>query len=482
MHPLLDRFEQTVANRPERVAASDQSLTLDYRSFRAVAGGLAQQIQSRARGPNVGVLAPTSTACAAAIFACWYAGKAVVPLNFLLAPEELARIIRDAELDLILTIERFAAPLVAAGVNVLLLDGTSLVPGAATAPTALPERLATLLYTSGTSAEPKGVRLTFDNLTQNALAAIEHARIDPSQVFLSVLPQFHSFGFTAMTVLPLTLGATVHYLPRYSPVAVVDTIREKQVSIFMAVASMYGPIAALKSAPADALRSIKIAVSGGEPLSMRVADAIEQRFGVTLLEGYGLTETSPVVSMNMPWAHKRGSVGKPLPGVRVWALDDQGREAAAGVDGELVVQGHCVMSGYHNKPDATAAAIRDGVFRTGDIGHVDADGFVFITGRKKEMMIIGGENVYPREIETVLLDHPAVADAAVIGVRDDVRGELPYAFVILREGAATDATALREFCRTRLAGYKVPREVELASDLPRSPTGKILKRALKPRP
>lgn len=480
MHPILDAFETAVAAHPDRLAASDPILALDYRSFRAVAGGLARGVASATDSPRVGILAPTSTACAVAVFAAWYAGRVPVPLNFLLPPGELAKIVRDAGIDLVCCIDRFAPAVQAVGLRPLLLDAAALVPAPASAPPAADRDLAVILYTSGTSGDPKGVCLSFGNLLSNARAAIEHARMTPEQAFLSILPQFHSFGLNTSTVLPLVLGATVHFLPRFSPVQIVATLTEKRISIFCAVASMFGALAQLKSASPQAVQSLRLAISGGEPLPPTVAQAFESRFGLRLMEGYGLTETSPVVSVNTPWAWRAGSVGKALPGISVRAVDPAGRDVPAGQDGELLIAGHCVMQGYYNRPAETAAAVRDGWFHTGDIGRIDSDGFIFITGRAKDMMIIGGENVYPREIESVLETHPAVAEVAVVGVRDAVRGELPAAFVILKDGAAATEQELRDFCRERLAAFKIPRQFQFATDLPRSPTGKILKRALRP--
>lgn len=478
MHPLLDRFEQVVAADPRRVAASDPNLTLDYGGFQAAATGLAEQVAGQSTRPRVGTLLPTSTAGAAAIFACWYAGKTPVPLNFLLSSAELAAIVRDADLDLVLTIEPFAADVQSLGPRSLVLNAPSLTPGRRAAPHASVRDLAVVLYTSGTSGHPKGVCLSFDNLVQNSTACIEHARLDRDQVFLGVLPQFHTFGLTAMTVVPLLLGATVHYLPRFSPVSVVHLIEQKRITVLMAIPSMYAALANLKSIAREALASLKLAISGGEPLPPRVYQAFQERFGVTIYEGYGMTETSPVVSLNTPWAHRPGSVGRPIPGVEVVAMDETGRTLPPGQTGELVIRGHGVMLGYHNQPAATAGALRHGALWSGDLGYVDADGYVYITGRAKEMIIVGGENVFPREIENVLLEHPAVAEVAVVGIRDEVRSELPVAFVILKEGHSATETELREFCRARLAGYKVPRRVRIETDLPRSPTGKILKRAL----
>jgi long-chain acyl-CoA synthetase len=318
-----------------------------------------------------------------------------------------------------------------------------------------------------------------ENLARNAAACIEHERIEPDQVFVSPLPQFHSFGFTAMTVVPLTLGATVWYLPRFSPLSAVSTIAERGATVFMGVASMYAAMAMLRDAPPDALRSLRLAISGGEPLPDRIAEAFRQRFGVEILEGYGLTETSPVVSINAPWAHRPGSVGRSLPGIEVFATDESGATMPAGQLGEIVIRGHCVMQGYHKRAAETGAVLSRGGLRTGDLGWVDADGFVHIRGRARDMIIVAGENVMPAQIEEALMAHPAVAEAAVIGVPDDLRGEAPLAFVILREGSEASGAELRAACRERLAAHKVPREVRVCAELPRGPTGKILKRALR---
>lgn len=480
MHPLLDRFEQTVAGRAAHPAAHDQSLMLDYRGFHAVACGLAGHVAAQTDRPRVGILAPTSTACAAAVFACWYAGRVPVPLNFLLAPQELVKIIRDADLDLVLTIERFAPSVAATGLKTILLRAQTLIPAQRSAPEARPSDLAVLIYTSGTMGEPKGACLSFDNLVQNVDACVRAVDLGPDHVFLSLLPQFHAFGFTANTLVPLLLGATVHYLPRFTPVTVVNLIEEKRVSVFITIASMFGALAAMKNVTAAQLASLTHPVSGGEPLHPRVAQAWQQRFNLRILEGYGMTEASPVVTLNTPHAFRGGSVGRPLPGITVVAVGAQGEELPAGQDGELVVRGHCVMQGYLNKPEQTALAIRNGALYTGDVGHIDADGFVFITGRAKEMMIVGGENVFPFEIETALTEHPRIAEAAVLGMPDELRGEVPIAFVVPTDPADPPSeTELREHCRTRLAAYKIPRRIEIAAEFPRGPTGKILKRALR---
>jgi long-chain acyl-CoA synthetase len=478
MNPLLDAFERVCAERADKMSAGDQALAFDYKTLRAVAAGLARQIEARTQRPHVGILAPTSAVGAAAIFACWYAGRVPVPLNFLLSPPEIGRIIGDAGLDFILTVPHFQSAVAATGLDHVVLGVESLAPGQRAAPDVRADDAAVILYTSGTSGDPKGVRLSYENLARNAQACIEHARIRPEHVWLSPLPQFHTFGFTALTVTPLLLGSAVWYLPRFSPVALAHMVAEKKVSVLIAIPSMFAAVLNLKSAERATFQTLEYTISGGEPLPDKVYRGFQDRFGVTICEGYGMTETSPVVSLNTPWDNRPGSVGRPIPGVSVSAVDKHGVELAAGHTGELVVRGHGVMLGYHNKPEATAAVVRAGALWTGDMGCVDADGFVHVTGRAKEMIIVSGENVYPREIENVLAEHPAVREAAVIGVHDDVRGELPAAFVILKDDAVASELELREYCRSRLAGYKVPRWVRIATELPRSPTGKILKRAL----
>ena len=478
MHPLLDAFERNVAAFPDHPAVRDRTLTLNYERLCAVAAGLSKQISRQTKRQQVGIMAPTSAAGAAAILACWYAGKTPVPLNFLLGPEALEHVVRDAGLDFVLATEHCANALAPLNMNVLLLNAESLRPDQTQTPAADPDDLAVIIYTSGTSGLPKGVCLSFDNITSNATACIEHARMNSDQVFLSVIPQFHSFGFTAGTVIPLVLGATVCYLPRFSPAGLIDTIAEQHVTILIAIASMYGALIKMKSANAEKMQSLELLISGGEPLSAKIAQTFKQRYGKEIMDGYGLTESSPVVAVNLPWAKRSGSVGRPLPGIEVCAIDQNGVELPPQNTGELVISGHCVMQGYHNLPDETARAVRNGRLFTGDVGKVDADGYIHITGRVKEMMIVGGENVFPIEIESVLCEHPDVLEAAVIGMPDDLRGELPLAFVILDEQSRADEQLLRGFCRERLAGYMVPREIRIKKDLPRGPTGKILKRAL----
>jgi long-chain acyl-CoA synthetase len=283
-----------------------------------------------------------------------------------------------------------------------------------------------------------------------------------------------------MMVAPIQLGATVVYLGRFSPVAALNAIREHKASLMFGTPSMYGAMLRLKDARAEDFRHMYALISGGEPLPATLREAWKQRYGVPLLEGYGLTETSPVVALNTPLVQKAGSVGKPLPQTHIRVTGDDGQALPPGQVGEVWIKGPMVMKGYHNLPDETSDALTaDGYFKTGDLGKVDEDGFLHITGRKKDMIIVSGEKAYPREIEDILMRHPAVAEAAVLGKKDPGRGEVVVAFVLPREGQQPRPDELREFSRQQgLAQWKVPREVFVVNDLPRSPTGKILKRDL----
>jgi long-chain acyl-CoA synthetase len=340
--------------------------------------------------------------------------------------------------------------------------------------------LAVLLYTSGTSGSPKGVMLTHGNLQSDVDGAIESAQLKHQHRFLGVIPLFHAFGFTAMMLAPIQLGATIHYIARFSAVATVQAIREHQASLLFGVPSMFGAMLHLKNASAEDFRSIYAIISGGEPLPRALADAFEQRFGVTLYEGYGLSETSPVVALNSPREHRAGSVGKPLSSVQVKITDEAGNALSTDEIGEVWLKGPMIMKGYFNLPRETAAALTaDGYLRTGDLGKLDRDGFLYITGRKKEMISIAGEKVYPREIEDILLKHPEIAEAVVLGKKDAARGEVIVAFVRPKPEQDVKPDQVRDFCRQQgLAQWKCPREVIVMDDFPRSATGKVLKRAL----
>jgi len=472
----------------DRPAVADPFTSLTYGNLVRFADVMRRQVEKTTQSPHVGILMPSSCAFAGTFYGVLWAERTVVPLNFLLQPPEIAAIVKDSGLDTIYTVKHFSELVGQLPVKAVFIEDLPVkremilerVHRKPPPPTVQPDDVAVLLYTSGTSGVPKGVCQTYRNLKSDMDAAIELAQLKKDHHFLGVLPLFHSFGITAMLLIPVALGSSTYYLPRFTPAGIIDAIREQKASVTMLIASMYAAMLRVKKAVPEDFATIEYAISGGEALPDAVHAAFKDRYGVDILQGYGMTEASPVVSLNVPWSNRVGTVGQAIPGVEVAAFDDEGRRVAAGVTGELRVRGPNIMKGYYRKEADTQAAITpDGWYCTGDMGTVDGDGYIRITGRKKEMIIVGGENVYPREIEAVLEDHPAVAEAAVVGQMDASRGEVVVAFVVPREGQATTEIALRDFCRDRVAGYKVPRRVIIAPDLPRGPTGKILKRKLK---
>jgi long-chain acyl-CoA synthetase len=434
---------------------------------RAAAGKLA----AVSAGPRIGLLLANCAGYPAALVGTLWSGRVAVPLNPMLKPGELDFLCRDAGIDTVVVAEA-TAPLVAdLGVrSVPITELLGFDKAAAAEPAAAdPESTAVMLYTSGTSGKPKGVPLTHTNLLSDARAVIDRAGLRDSEVFLGVLPMYHAFGLTGSMLMPLLLGAEVTYQTRFHPERSAAAIAERGVTVFIAVPAMFGLLARSRGHD-EGLRGVRLPVSGGEALPTAYREGYRQRFGREVLEGYGLTETSPVLAVNLPEENRPGTVGRPLPGVQV---------RIAGEDGEIQVRGPSVMKGYHNRPEETAHAFTaDGWFRTGDMGKVDADGYLSITGRIKELIIRAGEKIMPREVEEVLGQCPGVQEAAVIGEPDGDRGEAVVAFVVPGDAPPTPE-AVRDFCKARLAEFKVPRRVTIARDLPRGPTGKLLKRALK---
>jgi long-chain acyl-CoA synthetase len=473
---------------PTRVAVIDDQRT--WKAFHLYAGALhlSRAIENATGRERIGIILPTSGMFPMAMIATWMLGRTIVPINYLLKGDDLEFVIRDAELDLIITVTPMLEVVEGLPADVKLLKLDELAPTFRKLP--MPRRavprpddfVAALLYTSGTSGRPKGVMLTSGNLASNVRQVKRFIHFTSDHMFLGVLPQFHSFGLTALTAIPLSVGAPVIYTSRFMPKKIIKLIEQHRPRVMIAIPSMYNALLNTRNVTADQLKSLEFVVSGGEPLPEAVFKGFQEKFGITINEGYGLTETSPVTHWCRPQDHRRKSVGRSIPDVDTKIIDTAtGAALSAGVDGEILLRGPNIMKGYFKLPEETARAIdTEGFFHTGDMGHIDAEGFLYITGRIKEMLIIGGENVFPREIEEVLNSHPDVKDSAVIGVQDDSRGEVPLAFVELVDDAIFDETALRSHCRSGLAQYKVPRDIRVVDALPRNATGKILRRQLSP--
>jgi long-chain acyl-CoA synthetase len=343
------------------------------------------------------------------------------------------------------------------------------------------EDIAACLYTSGTTGKPKGALLSHRNLVANLESFRQVLHLTEEDVFLAVLPLFHAYGGTVLFWEPLSLGASIVVEPRFVPDVILKAVLQHRVTLFAGVPSMYAVLASVPRPPGD-FSALRLCISGGAPLPPEVLRAFEAKYGIPIYEGYGPTECAPVLTVNPPFGKRKiGSVGPPIPQVELRIVDDQGNPLPPGAVGEIAAKGPNVMRGYLNRPEATAEVLRDGWYHTGDLGRMDDDGYFYIMDRKTDLILVGGLNVYPREVELVLCDHPGVAEAAVIGMPDPVRGEAPKALVIQRPGEKVSVQELLQWCRQRLANYKVPRSVVLVADLPRTVTGKILKSELRDR-
>ena len=346
---------------------------------------------------------------------------------------------------------------------------------------------AVILYTSGTTGQAKGAMLSHSNLVMNAVTCNRLFEAKPTlDTHLLTLPLFHSFGSTVQMNAGFAMASTLVLLPRFDAGQALALMQREEITFFAGVPTMWwGLLGALAGSPegVDVARiaaNLRVAVSGGASLPVEIIREVQDRFGVTILEGYGLSETSPVATFSDPDRDPRpGSIGVPIWGVEVKLIDEDWNEVS-GEDavGEIAIRGHNIMLGYYNRPEATAAVMKDGWFRSGDLARRDADGFYYIVDRAKDMIIRGGFNVYPREIEEVLITHPAVSLAAVIGVPHESHGEEIKAFVILKPDATATAEELIAWGKEQMAAYKYPRMVEIVSSLPMTATGKILKREL----
>ena len=345
------------------------------------------------------------------------------------------------------------------------------------------EDTAVIIYTSGTTGKPKGAELTHSNLLQNAILSSDLLQLSAEDKLLTVLPLFHIFAMTVLMNAGLYRSATNILLPRFDAETVLGLMQKHEISVFAGVPTMYWGLNHHSASDVDyakIAKNLRIAGSGGASLPIQVLEDFEKRFNVPILEGYGMSEGSPVVTFNqLDVGRKPGSIGTPVWGVDVMIADENGQELPVGEKGELLYRGHNVMKGYYNNQEATAKALKGGWMHSGDIAYQDEDGFFFIVDRTKDMIIRGGLNVYPREVEEVMIKHEAVSLVAVIGVPDEEYGEEVKAFVVLKEGASVTDEKLITWTKEHIADYKYPRTVEFLDSLPMSATGKILKKELR---
>lgn len=507
---LSEMLEKTAHRCPQQTALIYRDKPISYSQLventrRLAAAYAALGVR---HGHRLALLLPNSPAFVMGYYAAAYLGAISVPANPLFKPPELAYIWNDAQVALVLTAapllpnvleaskevgsiqhivcispkQEVPSELVESVRGLLFLEdllGSSPLPSHQEPPVH-EEECAVVLYTSGTTGHPKGAMLSHRNLTRNIEQVLARLRFTPEDRLLTVLPMFHAFAGTVCMNLPIYVGAGSVLLESFAPAKVLETVARYRVTVLPAVPAMFYALLQLPPDPSLDLSSLRFLVSGGAPLPVAMLQALEARFGVPVIEGDGPTECSPVTTANPEEGpRKPGSVGPPIPGVEIAIVDEEDHPLPVGEVGEIVVRGDNVMLGYLNQPEATREAMRNGWYHTGDMGRFDEDGYLYIVDRKKDMVITAGFNVYPREVEEVLISHPGVADVAVIGLPDAARGEAVVAVVVPKEGVEVHERDLIRYCRERLADYKVPRKVLFRESLPRGSTGKVLKRLLK---
>ena len=439
-------------------------------------------------GDRVGIMLPNVPQFALAYYGVLRAGGIVVPMNVLLKRREVAFYLADSDAKLMVAWHDFEQE-AAAGATDAGAECIVVRPGEFDRLLAdmHPSRevvdkvgsdTAVILYTSGTTGQPKGAELTHANLRRNAEVVRRMFDIGPEDVVLGALPLFHAFGQTCALNTAVASRACLTLIPRFDAGKVLEIIQRDRVNVFEGVPTMYVALLNHPEASSYDVSSLQLCVSGGAALPVEVLHGFEDKFGCIVLEGYGLSETSPVASFNHPDRERKpGSIGTPIAGVEMRLVDDRGATVPQGEVGEIVIRGHNVMKCYWQRPDATSEAISaDGWLLTGDLARTDEDGYFFIVDRKKDLIIRGGYNVYPREVEEVLYEHPAVHECAVIGIPHPQLGEEVGAAVSLRPGSDATADELRDFVKGQVAAYKYPRHVWLLDDLPKGATGKIVKR------
>jgi long-chain acyl-CoA synthetase len=490
---LAGILTESATRDPDHVAVKLDETEVSYGTLDEATARLAGVLAERdfAAGQRVGVMLPNVPYFAICYYGVLRAGGVVVPMNVLLKRREVAFYLRDSGAKLLFAWEGFADDARAgagdAGAECVIVAPASFEQLLASADSRReivdrdPEDTAVILYTSGTTGTPKGAELTHHNLTRNCEITRSNFGLGEDAVALGALPLFHSFGQTCALNATIASGGTLSLIPRFDPGKALEIIERDRVNLFEGVPTMYNAILQHPERDRFDTSSLALCVSGGSAMPVELLRGFEDAFGCKVLEGYGLSESSPVASFNpRDRERKPGSIGVPIRGVEMKVVDDDGHEVPRGEIGEIVIRGHNVMKGYWNKPEATAETLRDGWLHTGDMARIDEDGYFFIVDRKKDMIIRGGYNVYPREIEEVLYEHPDVVEAAVVGIPHDELGEEVGAAVTLKEGATTTPQELSEFVKGQVAAYKYPRRMWLVGELPKGPTGKILKREIEP--
>ncbi|HMP82428.1 MAG TPA: long-chain fatty acid--CoA ligase [Verrucomicrobiota bacterium] len=487
---LAQAFADSARKRPDKTALYWGESEFTYASLLARSEAVTRQLTQSfgvKPGDRVAIWLKNCPEFVPALFGILGAGAVVVPINNFLKPQEVSYILADADANLLISDVELSAhfpALTAERPELKFLKVEEFQPADGDRQSAIGNRqstesdLAVLIYTSGTTGRPKGAMLSHGNLLHNVESCrIVLETVDQDRMAV-LLPMFHSYMLTVGILLPLIVGGSL-VLARslHQPRQILQEFCERRATILPAIPQFYRTLA---SAPAAMPLPFRICISGAAPLPAQVLKDFEEKFKIPLIEGYGLSEASPVVSKNpLRGVRKVGSIGLPIPNVEVSVQDESGRILGPKEIGEICVRGGNVMQGYWKNPQATAEVMRGGWLLTGDIGYRDEDGYFYITDRKKDMLLVNGINVYPREIEEVLYQFPGVKEVAVIGVPDVRKGEQPVAYVAFNDGVTADERTLQQFLKPRLADYKIPRHIITMPALPRNATGKILKTALR---
>jgi long-chain acyl-CoA synthetase len=489
---LASIVTESAARLPDDPAVRLGDAELSYAELDERSARLATLLREKGlrEGDRVGVMLPNVLEFPVAYYGILRAGGVVVPMNVLLKRREIAFYLEDSGAKLLLAWHGFAdearGGAEEAGSELIEVEPESFAallaehePEAELAATA-EDDTAVILYTSGTTGKPKGAELTHLNLHRNAdVSSRTTCEIEAGDVVFGGLPLFHSFGQTVSMNASLMVGACLTLVPKFDPVEALETIQRDGVTHFYGVPTMYGALLHHPERESYDTSTLRQCITGGASMPVEVLRGFEEAFGAIVLEGYGLSETSPVSSSNHPGMERKpGSIGTPLEGVEMKVVDEDDDEVAQGEVGEIVIRGDNIMKGYWQRPDATEEAMRGGWFHTGDMARTDEEGYFYIVDRKKDMIIRGGYNVYPREVEEVLYEHPKIREAAVLGVPHDEWGEEIGAAVVLHEGEEIEPEEVSAFVKERIAAYKYPRIVWFLDELPKGPTGKILKREI----
>ena len=509
---LVEKVQQQAFEQPEKIAYHFMGKDTSYGEFEQTVARFAAALQNLGvqKGDHVALLLGNTPHYLISMYASMRIGATVIPINPIYTPDEITYIIQNGDVKVVIALD-LLLPLVEAGVRLFPQVESYIVcettPNVAEKYTALADDVkaktklfmqvltttpntvepvavdsndtAIILYTSGTTGHPKGAMLTHNNIYSNARDIGDYLKMSSDDRVIATLPVFHVFALTVVVNAPLMKGATILLAPRFSPGDIFDLAEAQKPTIFAGVPTMFNFLYQYDQGDIAAFSTLRLAISGGASLPVSLLHSFENKFNVRISEGYGLSEASPVTCFNpTDRERKPGSIGPSIINVENKIVDEYGVEVAVGEIGELIVRGPNVMKGYYKLPEETAVAIRDGWLYTGDLAKQDEEGYFYIVDRKKDMIIVGGFNVYPREVEEVLYAHPNVVEAAVVGFPDTDFGEAVHAYVVLKEDGTT-GDELKAYCAEHIVKYKVPKEVEILAELPKNTTGKILRRSLK---